>query len=462
MKQGASGLVGGVGLAEAPSCPDASDAARVRGVIDWLADVDGVGVEDAGRIELIGVLEKVKGAVAAAQARVTVAFDASQRAAHVARGGKGDEVARSVGSQVALARRDSPSWGDRHVGLAKALVGEMPHTMVALTRGEVSEYRASIMVKETACLTVADRALVDDQLAPELSRLGSRSLAAAAKRLAARLDAAAVVARMERAVASRRVSVRPAPDGMAWLTFLAPLADAVGAYAAVTRLADAAMTGTGEDPYGRSHGQVMVDAGIDRIIGRAPGEKVPVEVNLVMTPATLAGDTRLDTGPDSPLGDPDEPGNLPGYGPVPAAWVRRLVRDADIAWVRRLFTGPDGRDLVAMDSRRRFFDGSLRKLLVLRDQTCRTPRRSSPHRHHHSHRDTARLHRPTPPRLGLEPTDPTRGGRVTDTTTTSSTVKDRTGQCQITRNPTAGTSTEGLSIRRVRCRTRAGLRRRTQ
>ena len=42
-------------------------------------------------------------------------------------------------------------------------------------------------------------------------------------------------------------------------------------------------------------------------------------------------------------------------------------------WVRRLYTTPDGRDLVAMDSRRRLFGGLLRRMLVLRDDVCTTP-----------------------------------------------------------------------------------------
>ena len=42
-------------------------------------------------------------------------------------------------------------------------------------------------------------------------------------------------------------------------------------------------------------------------------------------------------------------------------------------WVRRLYTSPDGRDLVAMDSRRRLFTGLLRRMLVLRDDVCTTP-----------------------------------------------------------------------------------------
>ena len=81
--------------------------------VSWLAGVDGAGLADDVRVDLIGVLEAVKGAAAAAQARVTARFAHSQRAVHVARGGKGSEAARSVGSQVALARRDSPSRGDQ-------------------------------------------------------------------------------------------------------------------------------------------------------------------------------------------------------------------------------------------------------------------------------------------------------------------------------------------------------------
>jgi len=38
-----------------------------------------------------------------------------------------------------------------------------------------------------------------------------------------------------------------------------------------------------------------------------------------------------------------------------------------------LYTAPDGRDLVAMDSRRRLFGGLLRRMLVLRDDVCTTP-----------------------------------------------------------------------------------------
>jgi hypothetical protein len=91
----------------------------------------------------------------------------------------------------------------------------MPYTRAALTRGVVSERVA--VVQGTATLSLQHRGEVDRRLAGSLRRLGVKQASRAATRVAAELDAASVVARMESAVRSRRVTVRPAPDGMAYL-----------------------------------------------------------------------------------------------------------------------------------------------------------------------------------------------------------------------------------------------------
>ena len=101
----------------------------------------------------------------------------------------------------------------------------------------------------------------------------------------------------------------------------------------------------------------------------------PLEVHLVMTDRALLG-----------TGDADrsvvEPARLPGHGSVPAPVARWWLSRPPTAttpvarrsvWLRRLYTSPDGRDLVAMDSRRRVFTGLLRRMLVLRDDVCATP-----------------------------------------------------------------------------------------
>ena len=59
----------------------------------------------------------------------------------------------------------------------------------------------------------------------------------------------------------------------------------------------------------------------------------------------------------------------------------RASRERDGVWIQRLFTDPSGRNLVGADSRRRLFSGGLRRLLALRDPTCRIPWCDAPTRH---------------------------------------------------------------------------------
>jgi len=62
--------------------------------------------------------------------------------------------------------------------------------------------------------------------------------------------------------------------------------------------------------------------------------------------------------------------------PLPAVVARRVVAAAGAAgraWLRRLYTGPDGSALVAVDSRARRFPTGLARLVTLADQSCRTP-----------------------------------------------------------------------------------------
>ena len=335
----------------------------------WLEAVDVESLTDRERVDLVASLEAVKGSSAATQARATDAHRRSREASAP------QDVARSVGSEIALARRESPTTGDRFVGIARALAYEMPGTMAALTAGIIGERHAVAMVQATACLSVEDRAEVDRRVSPMLGRLGVQGVDRAARRVAAELDAASVVRRMEQAARSRRVTVRPAPDGTAYLTVLGPLKDVVGAYAALQARAKGVVGGQCPDelPEGRGVGAVMADTALRLMSGGSLGQQQPIEVQLVITDRALFG-----------VGDPirslDEPGRIPGHGSVPAPVVRSWLRegggvgdDAALVWLRRLFTSPDGRDLVGMDSRRRLFTGLLRQMLVLRDDVCATP-----------------------------------------------------------------------------------------
>jgi hypothetical protein len=138
-------------------------------------------VDDAARIDQVTMLERLKGAAAAAQARVSVDFDASQRESQAAAGLPARKRGAGIGAQIALARRDSPARGGRHLGLAKALVTEMPHTLRVLARGETTEWRATVLVRETATLSPEHRGEVDRCLADRLPGMGDREVEQAAR-----------------------------------------------------------------------------------------------------------------------------------------------------------------------------------------------------------------------------------------------------------------------------------------
>ncbi|MEP6650025.1 MAG: alpha/beta fold hydrolase [Lapillicoccus sp.] len=405
--------------------------------------------DDAERVAQLDLLERVKAACAAAQAKVTVDLADSQgqvaqewrqhaseasdagdfetwrqareraRAAscpeaddpselrgerRVSGHGRGRRARRArveagVAAQVALARRESPHAGSRLVRLAFALTYEMPHLLALLERGLVSERRASLVVQECAALSFEQRGLVDAELhhsvGEELGRFGERELTSRVRAISYRLDAQAVADRAAYAERERRVTLRPAPDTMCWLTALLPAAQGVGVLAALTKAADSARA-AGD---ARSKGQLMADTLVERVTGQASAGRVPVEVQLVVTDRAL-------------LADDETPACLTGYGTVPAGWARRLITptapfdgpapdeptpntdntDADNTkpdlavaaqvWLRRLYTHPADGTLVAMESRRRIFDGALRAFLLARDGgICRTPGCGAPVRH---------------------------------------------------------------------------------
>ena len=426
-----------------------SDAADLTSAVlaGWVERVGaiGTGSSDAELIDQIAQLERLKSACAAAQAALSVAFVASRTAGLTEKEIKDERVHRSIAAQVALARRDSPFRGGRHVGLAKALVREMPNTYAALRGGEISEWRATLLVRETACLSVADRQQVDAELAGKLGGMGDRQTAAAAMRIAQKLDPKAWVARHRKAVSERRVSVRPAPDLMGYVSALLPVAKAVAVYAALNQYANTA-TAVGDD---RSRGQLMADEFVNRITNpQATAATTPAAPRNTSSASASGGspagrasnnhteEARTDEAPtdrgDAAFGqtqDPDndldpetlddeddavdagdggsvppgvgidiqlimtdrtlfdgddEPAIITGYGPIPAPIARDLIRNANPdtkTWIRRLYTNPDTGHLVNADSRRRTFPHAMRQYLLARDQYCRTPWCDAPIRH---------------------------------------------------------------------------------
>lgn len=214
-------------------------------------------------------LERQKSAAAAEQARSTAEWDSIRRRLEERAGILAARRGRGLASEVALARRDAPNRGDQHLGFAKALVKEMPHTLAALEAGVLSEWRAALIVRESACLTVEDRRRLDKRMCADpasLDGLGNKRIAAAAKSIAYELDPHAVVDRAARAPKDRNVTTRPAPDNMVYLTALLPLKDGVSVYASLKRCADTSPDGRPRARHGGHVGRAR-----HRPPGRRPG-----------------------------------------------------------------------------------------------------------------------------------------------------------------------------------------------
>lgn len=313
-------------------------------------------------------LERMKSTAAAAQARATALWSTKRRAAEAVAGLPVRRRGRGLSSEIALARRDSTTKGDQHLGFAKALVHEMPCTLAALEAGVLSEWRATIIVRESACLTVEDRRRLDHRMCGDptaLDGLGNKRITAKAKAIAYELDPHAVVDRAAKAPEERNVTTRPAPDNMLYLTALLPMAQGVSCYASLKHAADT-------NPDGRSRGQTMADTLVERVTGRPADVPVPMTVNVVLSDEVL-------------LANGDGAAAVQDYEPIPAEVARKLITDAIDAqgWVelRRLYAVPESGALVAMDSRARAFPNGLAQFIRLRDHTCRTPYCDAPIRH---------------------------------------------------------------------------------
>lgn len=315
---------------------------------------------EAEAIDRIRVLEQLKAACAAAQVRETHALDTLRRAAEADRGIPAEEQGRGLAGEIGLARRESPHRGSKHLHLARSLAEDLPHTLDALNRGEICEDKAAVMHRETAWLPArGDRRRVDAAVADRLPVLGQRQLAREARLLAIEQDRQAALEHFDRAVADRRVTLRPTDHGMATLTAVLPLAQAAACHRALTETAAGTVATGGAS--GRTPHQVMADTLVERLTGQTTAADTPVEVQVVMTDAAL-------------LGEDDTPARFPGHGAIPAPVVRRILADTDAeVFIRRLYTAPDSGHLVAMESRRRTFPRLLRRMVLLRDDLCRTP-----------------------------------------------------------------------------------------
>jgi hypothetical protein len=186
--------------------------------------------------------------------------------------------------------------------------------------------------------------------APEVRRWLSRRVLAA--------DPGMAEVRRSRAVAGRRVSVTPLPDGVSELVALLPSVQARQVYDTVNAVAMAA--GPGDL---RSMDQRRADALIDLLCGRAEPPRVTIAV-------TIPADTLL--------GEGAAPGAVAGVGPVTSGEALQLAgagsgSAADDVLFRGLLTDPGSGALVDVSERQYRPSARLERAVRARDGVCRFP-----------------------------------------------------------------------------------------
>ena len=322
--------------------------------------------DDLGRIEQIAWLERIGNAAHGTLAAISVEFADSQAAQRCRLGVPERRHQRGAAEQLCMARRVSPHQAATDLTLAYAWRDRFPGVGAKLRAGVTNAWAAKLVVDETKQLDDRLARVVDHRLAPDLASLTATQAGKAARFHAQHLDPQAYLDRIAKATDDRRVSLRPAPDTMTWLTALLPVKDGVATWASLDR--DARTQRSAGDP--RTHDQLRADLLIDRLTGKAASEPIGVDLHLTL-------------GLDTLLHDGDTPAVLHGYGPIPAPYARMLISRASsgtdkqqaktTVWLRRLFTDPVDGSVIDIDSHRRRFDPTLLRFIDARDQTCRMP-----------------------------------------------------------------------------------------
>ncbi len=274
--------------------------------------------------------------------------------------------------EIAMALATSRAAAAGRLARAEALAG-LPGTFGGLRAGELSVPKAYAIADTLSDpdLDMPETAAVEARVLPRAPQQTPGQLRAALRRAVLAADPGAAERRHVRAVAERRLRFWEESDGMAVLSLrtLAPT---------VHRLYDTAEVfareaATPEDPRGVDARRVdalvdLIDAGTAALLDPAsPHDPTAAAAETAVSDPTageavpggapvLPSGRRLRRRPNLPvrvqlnvtvpvdtvLGLAETPGELTGYGPLPAGLTRRLAFGPETTW-RRLLTDPVGR-----------------------------------------------------------------------------------------------------------------------
>jgi hypothetical protein len=314
--------------------------------LDLLLATDLNELDDDQALFTVCTLERVVAVAQAAQVRACARFAALRPAAG---GGFSEFAADELGCALAITRNAAHTRLD----LAVTLVRRLPGTLAALGRGEIDLSKARALADVTRPLTDEQAGAVETRVLARAAQQTAPQLRQSARRAVLRIDPDGANARHEQRRAERKVELRPTEDGMAELRATLPAPQGTAIYQRLDALARSAAPGET-----RSMDERRADALVDLLLATSPGHAdIAARVQVTVLATTLAD---LD----------DQPGDLAGYGPVPADLARDLAEHG--VW-RRLLTDPATGALLDYGRKTYHPPAGLADHVRARDTTCRFP-----------------------------------------------------------------------------------------
>ena len=339
-----------------------------------LFTIDPFDLPAPARIDYLSALERQMSWLQAMMQRAIVAVAGEE-------GSKSDDIFTGVDDaereDVAAALRMSTGTAQIRIDVARTLVNHLPNVCSALAMGEISPAHATVIARESA-------SAIRDGMGPahiysiEQSALAyaefhtPTQVANKVRTTIAKLAPEPFEEIAERARDTRRVSCFREVDGLSTIVAILPAEDAQIVMKAIENFIHAQVTTetTGTDDsevtLGQHRSMDMKRADALTSLATWSLQQSTADVKLHRRPVTVNVTVDLPT----LLGLAENPGQLAGYGAIPASVARALASDGK--W-QRFITDPQTGTL--LDYGRESYEPpqALVDFLIARDRTCRFP-----------------------------------------------------------------------------------------
>ena len=331
-----------------------------------LIEINPLSLSSAGRIDYLSALDRQESWICALKQEALVAIAGEFADEDGGIFGCVDDEERE---DVATALRLSPTTAQNRIDVARVLVGHLPNTISALSTGEISVAHATVIARETATA-------IKNGLSPEsVFRVEQTALAHAefhtpgqvaskVKTTIAKLAPEDFEEIVDRARDSRRVTFYPEADGMATVIAILPAEDAqtvmksIEAFIVKRDGEDAAEWSVLSADMKRADALTTIAAqALASMANDVQPHRRPITISVAIDLPTL-------------LGLAENPGQLAGYGAIPASVARRLAADGN--W-QRFVSDPTTGNLLDFGREKYTPPQELVDYLLARDRVCRFP-----------------------------------------------------------------------------------------